>query len=208
MLTDAIIVLDFETTGFSPERGDRITEVAALRIESGEIVDRFESLINCGVRIPGFITDYTGITQRMVDRAPSVKTVVRDLCSFLDGTPVVAHNASFDQRFLWSECSRISISPSIESLICSMRVTRRVFPTFASHALSSLAEELEMNFGSKAHRAGADAEVTAKIIVRAARELKSAYPHLEVNSMLFRRLMTIPIAKVADRLRQSYKSQA
>ena len=65
-----IVMLDFETTGLSPEMGDRITEVAALRIVGGEITERYVSLVNCGVRIPSFITGLTGITQEMVDALP------------------------------------------------------------------------------------------------------------------------------------------
>lgn len=55
MLQDSLVVLDFETTGLSPERGDRITEVGLVRIEHGEITDRFQSLVNCGVRVPSFV---------------------------------------------------------------------------------------------------------------------------------------------------------
>ncbi len=67
MNVSPIIVLDFETTGVSPEAGDRITEVAALRIVEGEITERFVSLINCGVNVPYYITKLTGITQDMVN---------------------------------------------------------------------------------------------------------------------------------------------
>ena len=70
MFERPIVMLDFETTGLSPEGGDRITEVAALRIAGGQIVDRYVSLVNCGVRVPSFITQLTGITQAMVDGAP------------------------------------------------------------------------------------------------------------------------------------------
>lgn len=70
MFERPIVMLDFETTGLSPEAGDRITEVAALRIAEGRVVERFVSLVNCGVRIPPFIVEYTGITQKMVDGAP------------------------------------------------------------------------------------------------------------------------------------------
>ncbi len=68
-----IVMLDFETTGLSPVAGDRITEVAALRIVDGVVVDRYVTLINCGVRIPSFVSALTGISQRMGDAAPPVR---------------------------------------------------------------------------------------------------------------------------------------
>ena len=77
-----IVMIDFETTGLSPDMGDRITEVAALRIEGGQITDRYVTLINCNARIPSFITGLTGITQAMVDQAPPVAKSCRS-CSIL-----------------------------------------------------------------------------------------------------------------------------
>ena len=71
MLKQAVVMLDFETTGLSPAQGARITEVAALRIVDGRITERFVSLVNCGVRIPAEITALTGISQAMVNQAPS-----------------------------------------------------------------------------------------------------------------------------------------
>ncbi|HWJ95805.1 MAG TPA: exonuclease domain-containing protein, partial [Telluria sp.] len=71
-----IVMLDFETTGLSPAMGDRITEVAALRIAQGRVTERYVSLVNCGVRIPAFITALTGISQDMVDSAPPASRVV------------------------------------------------------------------------------------------------------------------------------------
>ncbi|MCX7220395.1 MAG: exonuclease domain-containing protein, partial [Burkholderiales bacterium] len=70
MFEKPIVMIDFETSGMSPDQGDRVTEVAALRIVGGAVVDRYVSLINCNVRISSFITQLTGITQAMVNRAP------------------------------------------------------------------------------------------------------------------------------------------
>lgn len=69
-------MLDFETTGLSLAAGDRITEVAALRIVDGVVAERYVTLINCGVRMPSFMTALTGISQRMVDNAPPVASVL------------------------------------------------------------------------------------------------------------------------------------
>ena len=68
MLDQSVVVLDFETTGLQIELGDRVTEVAALRLERGQIVERFQTLVNCQVRIPSHIAKFTGITQAMIDK--------------------------------------------------------------------------------------------------------------------------------------------
>ncbi|MEJ7806111.1 MAG: exonuclease domain-containing protein, partial [Telluria sp.] len=85
MFEKPIVMLDFETTGLSPAMGDRITEVAALRIVDGKVTERYVSLINCHARIPPFITHLTGISQAMVDAAPPVARVVPELLDFIGG---------------------------------------------------------------------------------------------------------------------------
>ena len=79
---DTVIVLDFETTGLSPNCGDRAIEIGAVRIESGEIVDRFQSLMNPGCRISSFIESYTGITNDMLCDAPPCNKVMKQFSDF------------------------------------------------------------------------------------------------------------------------------
>ena len=73
-----IAVIDFETTGMSPDFGDRPTEVAIVLVEDGRIVDRYQSLMNAGVRVSSFITQLTGITNAMVASAPPAAQVMRE----------------------------------------------------------------------------------------------------------------------------------
>jgi DNA polymerase III subunit epsilon len=200
MLQDSLVVLDFETTGLSPERGDRITEVGLVRIEGGEITDRFQSLVNCGVRVPSFITSYTGISQQMVDDAPSVNHVMRDVVSFVGDTPLVAHSASFDQRFYLRECRQLNISMVVEPFICSMRLSRRVYPQFKSHALGALAHALQLKHCGAAHRAAADAEMTAQLMLRLGRDVGAMHEGLTLSTSLLRRLMNMPVARVQSDL--------
>jgi DNA polymerase III subunit epsilon len=202
MLNDELVVIDFETTGLSPEQGDRITEVAAVRITGNGVVDRYESLVNCGVKVPTHITALTGINQRMVDSAPPVKDVMRQLLGFLADSPIVAHNASFDQRFFANECGRSGINHQLGDFICSIRAARRVFPHLESYALSSLARELGISFGGAAHRAAADAEVTANVVMRLVHELQTQHAHLSINAPLLRRLLKMPVADSYERLRR------
>ena len=96
---EAVAVIDFETTGLSPAQGDRATEIAAVIVEDGRVVDRYQSLMNAGVRIPAYIEALTGITNAMVRSAPSAGEVMRDVSDFVGDMPIVAHNASFDAKF-------------------------------------------------------------------------------------------------------------
>jgi DNA polymerase III subunit epsilon len=124
MPLDPLVVLDFETTGLQPERGDRITEVGLVRIEDGRIVERFESLVNCDARVPAHITTFTGITQRMVDEAPPATDVMRVVADFIGEASVVSHNATFDQRFFIRECRIARIGVLVQPFICTRRPMR------------------------------------------------------------------------------------
>ena len=94
-----IAVIDFETTGLSPAMGDRATEIAIAVLEGDRVVDRFQSLMNAGVRISAFIEDYTGISNDMIRAAPPVEEVMAQAARFVRDMPLVAHNASFDVGF-------------------------------------------------------------------------------------------------------------
>ena len=184
MFASPLVVIDFETSGMSPEQGGRITEVAALRIVGDRVTERFVSLVNCGVRIPSFITQLTGITQRMVDRAPPVDEVVPRLLTFIGSDALVAHNASFDEKFLMAEAARMRLASQHHATICSVKLTRRVIPGLSSYSLGSLARSLGIQFNSQAHRAEADADVTARLMLRLGTELKAKFSMPEVDTAM------------------------
>ncbi|MBC7500331.1 MAG: 3'-5' exonuclease [Herminiimonas sp.] len=198
MFQKPIVMLDFETTGLSPAAGDRITEVAALRIVNGRIVDRFVSLVNCNVRIPSFITQFTGITQSMVNGAPPASVVVPELLRFIGTDALSAHNASFDAKFLLAESDRIGLSSSHAQLICSLKLSRRVFPGMASYKLSTLASALGIRFNGTAHRAEADAEVSANLLIHIAEHLGRTYRFSSIDPGLLERVNRLSAAKVRD----------
>lgn len=106
-LATSAIVLDFETTGLSPNQGDRAIEIGAVKLENGQVVDRFQSLMNPGFRVSGFIEGYTGITNNMLNHAPSCDEVMSEFVDFIGDANLVAHNASFDKRFLDAELDLI-----------------------------------------------------------------------------------------------------
>lgn len=204
MFNKPIVMLDFETTGLNPAAGDRITEVAALRIAGGRIVERFVSLVNCGVRVPFYITQLTGITQAMVDDAPCVAEVVPALLRFIGGDTLAAHNASFDEKFLMVESGYLGLSPQYERMVCSLKLARRLLPGLSSYKLSALSAALGIRFSGSAHRAEADAEVSAKVLIHIGDHLARTYgvPHIEPQ--LLARVNGLSAARVPAFLRNEF----
>ncbi len=162
---DTVVVLDFETTGLSPEMGDRAIEIGAVRIEQGEVVARFQELMNPGRRISGFIEDYTGISNEMLQGADPCEAVMQRFYDFIGENNLVAHNASFDQRFLDAELARISRRRS-GSFVCSMLAARRIFQDAPNHKLGSLVHYARIPVDGAFHRALYDSEMTVKVWLR------------------------------------------
>jgi DNA polymerase III subunit epsilon len=189
VLADTVIVLDFETTGLECGEGNRVTEVAALRIRDGRIVATFTSLVDCGRRIPAHITAFTGITQAMVDGAPAAAGVFRELLEFIGLDPVIAHNAWFDQGFLASECRRLGIEAALPEFICSYKIARSALPGLPSYALGCLASRLRLPFTAGLHRALVDAGIVANVILRICEHLRTdSSPSMDLAAL--RRLAT------------------
>ena len=172
--TEPIAILDFETTGMSPDVGDRVTEVGAVVIAEGKIVDTFQSLMNAGVRIPRFIEQLTGITNAMIRNAPPVNEVMIELAGFIGELPLVAHNASFDRKFLDAELSYIGRQRRQE-MACSVLVSRRIYPEAPSHKLGELVCYVGLPTDGIYHRALADATMTAQLWLRMQEDIGSRY---------------------------------
>ncbi|RJG04709.1 3'-5' exonuclease [Noviherbaspirillum cavernae] len=204
MFEQPIVMIDFETTGLSPASGDRITEVAALRIADGRIVERFVSLVNCGVRIPSFITQLTGITQDMVDRAPPASAVVPELLQFIGTDALSAHNASFDEKFLWAESLHMGLYPRHARTICSLKLARRLFPGLPGYKLAMLASALGIRFQGSAHRAEADAEVSAHLLLHVGAHLQKTCGVARIAPELLEKINRISAARVPDFLAREF----
>lgn len=202
-----IVMLDFETTGLSPGMGARITEVAALRIEGTRIIDRFVSLVNCHVHVPAFITSLTGITQEMVDSAPCVSQVVPELLRFIGRDTLSAHNASFDEKFLQAEARSLGLVPGHERMVCSLKLSRRLFPGLPSYKLGTLSSSLGIRFSGSAHRAEADAQVSADVLIHIANHLGRTYGVDGIDPQLLSRVNALSAAKVPDFLRKEFGGQ-
>lgn len=193
---DTVVVLDFETTGMSPDRGDRTIEVGAVRLEAGQVTGRFQSLMNPGIRINTFIENFTGITNDMVCTAPRCETVMDELSAFIDGHDLVAHNASFDRRFLDAEFSRIGRGYS-GGFACSMLAARRVYPEAPNHKLGTLVEYRDIPGDGTFHRALADAKMTAGLWLGMLDELRGRYELGHIAFPVMQALTRVPRAEVA-----------
>lgn len=171
---DQLVVFDFETTGLSPDMGDRSIEIGAVLIENGKITDRFQQLMNPGIRIPLFIENLTGITNAMVKESRENAEVMSDFYDFIAGRNLVAHNASFDERFLRAEFRRIKKHFST-GIACSLLAARRIFQAAPNHQLATLAQYKNLPSDGVYHRALADAEVTAYLWLSLLSELREQH---------------------------------
>jgi DNA polymerase-3 subunit epsilon len=169
-----IAVIDFETTGLSPDHGDRATEVAIVLVEGGRVVDRFQSLMNAGVRIPSFITQLTGISNAMMATAPDAARVMAEASRFVGKAPMVAHNASFDRKFWIGELARLGL-PAPQPFACTMLVSRRLYPQAPNHKLGSLVDYHRLPRTGAAHRALADAEMAAGLLGQIQHDLRTRH---------------------------------
>ena len=186
----SVVVLDFETTGLSPDNGDRAIEIGAVLIENGRITDRFQSLMNPGRRISSFIEDYTGITNEMLRSAPPSAEVMSAFYDFISAHYLVAHNAGFDSRFLDAEFSRIG-KQRAQDFACSLLISRRVYPDAPNHKLETLVRYKRLTTGGVFHRALADAEMTGHLWVRMIEDIKAEYGFCDVSFECMLRLSKV-----------------
>ncbi len=147
------VILDFETTGLSPAYA-RIIEVGAVLVRDNKIVEQFSQLMYPGFSIPYFITEITGITNQMVKGQPRPEAIMPKLKEFLGNRPILAHNASFDQKFLVSEME--NAGKKIENkFLCTLKLARRLILDSPDYKLTSLISHLKIKVPKehKAHRA-------------------------------------------------------
>lgn len=157
---DEVVVLDFETTGLSAY-DDRIIEVGAVIVKGKKVIDKFSELMNPGCYLPRFITDLTGISNSMLKGKPRPQKVMPNLKNFIGNRVILAHNASFDSKFLYAEMNRANLDIDNE-ILCTLLLSRRLIPDVYDYKLGTLAEFLNVKIG-RAHRAIDDALATAKL---------------------------------------------
>ncbi|ERJ37148.1 DNA polymerase III alpha subunit [Burkholderia sp. AU4i] len=195
-----VAVLDFETTGLSPNLGDRATEIAVILLRDGQVVDRFQSLMNAGRRIPSDVVALTGITNEMIASAPPASKVMKEAAAFVGKHAVVAHNAGFDKRFWQAELGLLGMTAE-HAFACTMLVARRIYPDALSHRLSSLADMLRLPKSGRAHRAMVDAEMASHLWCRLQQDIARTYGLDRIDHALMARVQATAKAKVPMYLR-------
>lgn len=155
---------DTETTGFYPDDGDRLVEVAFLRFVDGEITERFVSLVHPQRPIPPHVTNIHGITDEMVAKSPTFKKLFSKIVKFVGDDPLVFHNAQFDLPFLEKESSLAGKEwPSDIRVYCTLENARGSSLFGRSHSLPDLAHRIGLV--QKFHRAEADAYAAGKLLL-------------------------------------------
>ncbi len=165
------VVFDLETTG-AKTPPCRITEIGAFRVSDGKITGEFQTLVNPETAIPSFITRLTGISNQMVRNAPKFRDVAHDFLDFIGDSVLVAHNASFDLRFLNYEIGRMYAAYRVANAhLCTVQLSRKLLPyQVENHRLKTLAEYFSVALLNH-HRASDDARATAHIFVNFLGEL-------------------------------------
>lgn len=198
---DTVVVLDFETTGLSPTQGDRAIEIGAVMLKDGKVIDRFQQLMNPGFRISGFIENYTGISNMMLSDAPPCETVMAEFADFIGDYNLVAHNASFDQRFLDAELRQINRQyPG--NFACSMLIARRLYQDAPNHKLGSLIHYKNIHHEGVFHRALADSEMTADLWLAMLEDLQQEHQIIAPDFSLLQSIAKQSKANVLQFLRK------
>ena len=156
------VVVDVETTGGRGER-HRVTEIGAVKMQSGKVIDRFASLINPQRTIPPGITRLTGISAEMVADAPYFADIADSFAEFMSDAIFVAHNVDFDYRFISREFARLG-RDFRHARLCTCASMRRLYPGHRSYSLSSLCSLYDIPLRSH-HRALCDAEAAAELLL-------------------------------------------
>lgn len=158
------VVVDLETTGNAPKKGDKMIQFAAVVIENGKITEEYSSLVNPEQSIPPFIEELTGLSDEMVENAPLFSEIAPKVLTLLEGAYFVAHNVLFDLSFLQEELIEAGYNGFYGPVLDTVEMARILFPTADSFKLSDLALREGLNH-ERPHQADSDAIVTAELLL-------------------------------------------
>ena len=174
LLETTYVVFDFETTGFNAGGADQIIEVGAVKICNGEIIDRFNELIDPKRKLPAKIVELTNITDSMLEGKDDEMAVVKKFKDWYGNLPLVAHNAKFDTSFLAMAYEKYNLGTLTNTIIDTLELSRTLDNTFARHSLSALVKRYEVPWDETAHhRADYDAEGTALVFHKMLKKLEA-----------------------------------
>jgi DNA polymerase-3 subunit epsilon len=165
---DTLAFVDLETTGGNAAC-DRITEIGIVRVQNGELIEEWSSLVNPECRISPYIEAFTGISSEMVADAPLFADVASTVFEKLRGAVFIAHNARFDHSFLRAEFRKVGMAYSADAL-CTVKLSRRLFPEHVRHNLDVVIERHALSCSAR-HRALGDAKVLWDLWCKLQREI-------------------------------------
>jgi DNA polymerase III epsilon subunit len=168
----SFVILDTETTGLNPAFGDKIIEIALLKVRNREIIDRFESFINPGRPISPGASAINGITDEMVKFSPYFTQIVDQILAFIQDSVLVIHNAKFDLGFIASQLHLAKLSFPSNPVLDTIRLAKQAYPNLVSYSLGNLAGALDI-VPEHLHRAMDDVEITARVFNKILTELGS-----------------------------------
>lgn len=167
------IVFDLETTGLSANEGDSIIEIGAVKIKNGEIIDRFDELIDPGKKLDPKITEITCITDDMLKGKPNEKDMVIKFMNWCENLPMVAHNARFDLSFLEMAHLKYNLGKLNHTIIDTLGLSRYLESHERYHNLATLVKRYNIEWNEdKHHRADYDSEGTALIFYKMLKKLE------------------------------------
>jgi len=158
------VVVDIETTGLRPE-SDSIIEIGAIKVVGGDEQERFQTLINPGVKLPDSIARLTGIADADLEEAPSFNQAIDDFIDFIGLLPLVLHNAKFDLAFLDAAIEELGYDELDNEVVDTLDMARMRFQNLPSYRLGDLRELLNLD-NRRAHRALDDCMTTRDLFLK------------------------------------------
>jgi len=187
-------VLDVETTGLSA-RNNRVIEIGIVKVKNLKIVDKYTTLINPGCDIPYFITQFTGISNSDVAYSPSFYDTAEEIEEFIGNSIVSGHNLSFDEGFLSCEFARNGFEPLSNLSVCTLKLSRKIFPSLKSKSLGYVSEYLGIK-NRDSHRALSDAEATAQILIKLIKKLSKGKGIKTIQQLFEFQSSVVPLNQV------------
>ena len=174
LLDQTYVVFDFETTGFNAGGADSIIEIGAVKMKDGEILERYDELINPGRPLPAKITEITNITDLMLADKDNEENAVKRFIEWFGDLPMVAHNAKFDVSFLEMAYKKYNLGEFKNPVIDTLELSRTLDNNYARHSLSALVKRYNVPWDEESHHRGDyDAEGTALVLYKMLEKLDS-----------------------------------
>ncbi len=174
MLDETFVVFDFETTGFNAGGSDSIIEIGAVKIKNGNIIEKYDELINPGHPLSQKIIDVTNITDEMLKDKDNEENAIKRFIAWYGDLPMVAHNAKFDVSFLEMAYKKYNLGTFTNPVIDTLELSRTLDNTYARHSLSALVKRYDVPWDEAAHHRGDyDAEGTALVFHKMLKKLSN-----------------------------------